>query len=135
VNLAYEFGFVYASKYLNWRFGFEFLKPATLKNMSGTSSGGTEWFTLSNDISGYVPKIGLEANIKTWNASRLYLNADYGLATVTVQNSYSFTSDGLTQFPGMADFREEIQGTGSMIEASVGIETLMSDTTTICLDL
>lgn len=133
-NMAYEFGLVYASTRLNWRFGFEVLKPADLKDIKGKSSGGTTWYTLGNTISGYAPKIGLELSVKNWSASRFFLNADYGYATVNVQNSYTFTSAGTTQFTGMADFREEMEGTGSLVETSMGFETILSDTTTIILD-
>lgn len=134
-NLAYEFGFVYASKIVNWRFGFEILKPSDLKEVKGSSAGGTEYFSLSNSISGYAPKIGLEFNIKKWGQSRLFANLDIGQATVTVQNSYVMTTAGNTQFPTPgADFREEVVGTGNLIESAVGFETLLSDTSTVVFD-
>lgn len=134
LNTSYEFGMVYATKYLNWRFGFEILKPANLKSVKGSSAAGTEWYTVTNDISGYIPKAGLEANLKQWKESRLFASAHYGWATITVQNSYAFTTDGTAQFPGMADFREEIKGTAALIEYSMGFETLLSDTTTLALE-
>lgn len=133
-NMSYEFGFIYATPAVNFRFGFEVIKPTDLKDIKGSSSGGTTWYTLSDNISGYAPKIGLEISLKKWGNSRIYVNGDYGYATVNVQNSYTFTTAGTTQFPGMSDFREEVEGTGSLIESSLGYEFLLSDTTTLVLD-
>jgi hypothetical protein len=134
-NLAYEFGMIYTSGIFNWKFGFEILKPANLKDVKGQSPAGVDWYTVTNDISGYVPKLGLEINLKQWPTSRIYIGGDYGYATVTVQNSYTFTAAGAAQFPSIpADFREEIKGTGSLIESVVGFETLLSDTTTLAID-
>lgn len=131
----YEFGFVYAIKQISLRFGFEVLKPPALKDIKATDAAGTELFLVSNDISGYVPKIALDVNIKQWPQSRIFLNAAYGLATVTVQNSYGFTADGLVAYPALADFREETKGSGTLMEYSIGWEFLAFDTTTLVLDV
>ncbi|MBX2994495.1 MAG: hypothetical protein KF681_06730 [Bdellovibrionaceae bacterium] len=135
-NMSYEFGFVYATPKVSLRIGFEFLKPADLKDMKGTDSGGgTEYYSVSNNISGFIPKVGVELNFKQWAQSRLFASANYGMATVTVQNSYTFTPAGVTAYPTPgADFREEIKGDGSLVEGSLGFETLLSDSTTIVLD-
>lgn len=135
-NMSYEFGFVYATPKVSLRLGFEFLKPTDLKDMKGTDTGGgTEYFTVSNNISGFIPKIGVELNFKEWAQSRLFASGNYGMATVTVQNSYTMTAAGNTAYPTPgADFREEIKGEGSSLEGSVGFETLLSDTTTVVID-
>lgn len=135
-NLAYEFGFVYATRFVNWRFGFEVIKPTDLRGIKGTNStGSTDYYTVTNTISAYIPKIGLEFNLKNWSASRIYASVDYGMATANVQNSYTFTAAGSTQYPTPgADFREEVVGTGTSIESSLGFETLLSDTTTVVLE-
>ena len=137
VNYAYEFGFVYATPMVNLRFGFEILRPTDLKDVKGTSSGGTEYFGMTSSVSGYAPKIGLEANLKQWSQSRLFAAIDYGLATMTVQNSYTFTAAGQAQYPsaGATNFREELKGDGPLIETTLGFETLLSDATTIAFDV
>ena len=134
-NMAYEFGFVYAGQFANLRIGFEFLKPADLRGVKGTSSGGAEYYSVTNNISGFAPKVGLEFNLKQWPQSRIFANVDYGIASMTVQNSYTFTTAGATQYPTPgADFREEIKGDGNLIEGAIGFETLLSDSTTIVFD-
>jgi len=133
-NPSYEFGFIYSTHFINWRFGFEVIKPTDMNGIQGSSSSGTPWYSLNDSISGYVPKLGLEFNVKHWPASRIFLNVDGGYATVTVQNSYTFTAAGSSQFGGISNFTDAVQGTGIMVESSVGFETVLSDTATIVLD-
>lgn len=130
----YEFGFVYSIKDISLRFGFEVIYPSMLKEISGTDASGTQLFTLDSDIAGYVPKIGLDINVKQWPQSRIFLNANYGMATVTLQNSYGFTAAGQTAYPSLIDFREETKGSAALMEYSVGWEFLAFDTTTMVID-
>lgn len=130
----YEFGFVYSIREVSLRFGFEVIYPATVKGISATNAAGTELFTLDSDVSAYVPRLGLDINIKNWQRSRIFLNATYGIANLTVQNSYGFTTDGSAAYPGMTDFREETKATAPLTEVSLGWEFSAFDTTTIVLD-
>lgn len=129
----YEFGFAYSIKEITLRFGFEVIRPSAVKDISGTNAAGTELFTVDTDVSGYVPRIGLDINIKQWTSSRIFLNASYGLANVTVQNSYGFTSAGTAAY-SLADFREEVKGSAPMTEYGLGFEYNAFDTTTVVLD-
>lgn len=131
---SFEFGFMYGVSGIRFRFGFEALKPATLKNISGANASGTELYLLTNDILGYAPKAGLEINLAEWPKSRIYLAGDYGAMSVTVKNTYAFTADGLTAFPGLADFTEELKGSGQSMDGFLGFETLVFDTTTFSLE-
>lgn len=134
-QMGYEFGFVYSAKYLNVRFAIEVLKPPNYQTIKGAAADGTEWLTLNNNITVAVPKIGIEANVKQWKTSRFFLAVDYGSASATIENSYKMTAAGSAQFGGLADFREEVKGNGSMLSYSMGYEFFAFDTTTLMLDV
>lgn len=133
-QMGYEFGFVYASRYMNMRFGFEVIKPPNLAELKGTDGAGTDWFTLNNNVTVYAPKIGVELNVKQWKASRFFISIDAGSASGTIENSYKFTTAGSNQFGGIADFREEIKGSATLLEYALGFEMFLVDTTTIVFD-
>lgn len=130
----YEFGFLYNIKDVSLRFGFEVIKAPQLKDVSATNASGTEMYKVSSDVSGYVPKIGIDMNFKQWQQSRLFLNAAYGYATVVTQNTFAMTAAGSAAFSGVTDFREEVKGTASLLEYSLGWEFLAFDTTTMVID-
>lgn len=133
-QMGYEFGFVYASRYMNMRFGFEVIKPPNMETIKGTDAGGADLFTLNNNISVYAPKIGVELNVKQWKESRFFISIDYGQASGTIENSYKFTTAGSNQYGGIADFREEIKGSAALMEYALGFEMFMFDTTTVVFD-
>lgn len=133
-QMGYEFGFVYASRYMSMRFGFEVIKPPNLATIKGSDAAGSEWFTLNNNITVYAPKLGVEMNVKQWKESRLFLSIDYGSASGTIENSYKFTTAGSNQFGGIADFREEIKGSAALMEYALGYELYLFDSTTVVFD-
>ena len=131
---SYEFGFLFNSGVVTWRVGFEMIQPAALSGVSGSNaSNGTLYYTLNSQISSYMPKLGMEFNLKTWHESRLWLYGEYGYATLTVQNSYNFTAAGTTQF-GIPNFSETVTGIQSNYAASLGFETLLTDTSTVSFE-
>ncbi len=133
---SYEFGFLINAGKVTWRVGLEVLQPPTLSNVSGKdAASGTVYYTMNSQITVYTPKIGFEFNLKTWKENRLWLCAEGGYSTLTVQNNYNFTAAGNTQFPGVANFREVVGGTQISYAVAMGFETLMSDSTTISLEL
>lgn len=130
---AYEFGMVYATRFMNMRFGLEVVKPPNLKEIKATNAAGTELFSVNSNVTVVAPKIGLEANLKQWKLSRVFLAMDYGSATATIENIYTFTSAGTTAY-GLSDFREELRATGTMLEYGLGFEYFIFDTTTMVID-
>lgn len=132
---SFEFGFAYKIRDLRIRFGFEALKPSALKEIVGSDAGGTQLYSLDNDIMGYAPKIGFELNIREWSTSRIYIAGDYGAMSMTVKNTYAFTAAGQSAYPTMVDFTEELKGSGQAIDGALGFETLMFDTTTLAVEL
>lgn len=128
-----EFGFVYSARYLNLRFGLEVVRPPTLAVVASNSSG-TKLYDLSSEITAVIPKIGIEYNIRQWRESRLYLNGNYGLGNIGMTNSYTFTATGAASPMNGVEYTEEGRGTATLAEGSLGLETLMFDTTTLVLE-
>lgn len=132
--MSYEFGFLYNSRSFTWRFGLEFIQPAALAGVSGKDSvTQAKYYTLDSSVTAYIPKVGLELNLKTWSQSRLWMMYEYGAATLTVQNNYTFTAAGTAKY-GIGNFREAVSSYQSMGSAALGFETLMSDNTTFCIE-
>lgn len=135
INNTYGFGFVYATQVMNLIFGLDTFKSEVKNNIGATDSNGAKMYRLSSDLSGYIPKVGLEFNLKSWNDSKFFIIVSGGNATMTLQNSYSFTSEGLTAYPTMSDYREEAKGTATLYENEFGYEKLLSDSTTMVFEL
>ena len=128
-----EFGFIYSSRYLNFRFGLEVVRPPTLAVVA-TNAAGTKLYDISTDISAIIPKIGIEYNIRQWKENRLFLNGNYGQGTLTMTNSYTFTATGAAAPMNGAEYTEEGRGTAALTEGSLAFETLIFDTTTLVLE-
>jgi|GEM_PF-957916 len=130
---SYEFGFLYRTTPLVWRLGFEFLQPNSLTNVTGGTSS-TPYFSLNSNLSVVAAKLELEFNLKQWKQSRVWLLGGAGAGFLTLDNSYTLTSAGTTQFPTVSNFKEEIKGQTLMYDMGLGFETLMSDTTTFFVE-
>jgi hypothetical protein len=133
-NYNGEFGFVYTTPSINFVFAFEVLKSQPRTTMTGSDSGGTKLYDFSSDLSGYIPQLGIELNLKTWTTTRFYLAAAAGTADMVLQNNYKLTTDGTAAFAGVSDFREEGKAKANLQKIYIGYESLMSDTTTIALE-
>ncbi|QDK38936.1 hypothetical protein [Bdellovibrio sp. NC01] len=132
-NYAGEFGFVYSKPAASIRFGLEFLKPQNLDNLVGRS-GATDLYSSSSEMIAFIPKFGIDFNLRTTNESRSFIGANIGYATMTLKNSYTLTAAGQAAYPGMDD-KMEAKGTGIMYGVTLGHEMLLSDTTTCSFEL
>lgn len=132
-NYSGEFGFIYSHPYVNLRFGLEVLKPLALEG--ATASNGTDdLYVADSEMFGYAPKIGLELNLHGNNTSRSFVSLGVGSASVTMKNSYAMTAAGQAAFPGVANHNIETKGSGTLLNASLGYEGLLTDTTTIVVE-
>lgn len=130
-----EFGTVFARPFFNIRTGFEVIHPPEIENISGRrSSDDVELYTLKNNTTVFIPKITMEANIKTWPVSRLFLSGGYGYAMLSARNSYTINSTGNTQFGGLTSFDEDLTGISTLYEGGVGFESLLSDASTFVIE-
>ena len=132
-SMGYEFGFLFASRYLNWRMGVEVLQPPDQKGIAASNAAGTTLYTLESALSALILKGAFEGNVVTWRNSRVSIVAEGGYASLTLQNTYAFQAAGTTAF-GLADFREEVKGSTAMLGGGFLFETLMSDTTTFFVE-
>lgn len=122
-----EFGFVSAGQFLSWRFGFEMIKPPVV---NGTARSATAaLYDIKSDITGFMPKVGLDINLLRGASGRLYLTSYVGQASFTVTNDYS----NLTIAPNTA-FTEKYKGNSQVWSAGVGGEFAAFDTTSLTLE-
>lgn len=132
-NYSGEFGFIYSHPYVSLRFGLEILKPLALEGATA-SNGSDDLYTANSEVFGYAPKIGIEFNLHGNNTSRSFVAVGVGSASVTMKNSYTLTAAGQTAFPGVANHDIETKGSGTLLNASLGYEGLLTDTTTIVVE-
>ncbi len=132
-HLSGEFGFMYAMPWLNIRFGLELLKPADIKDAVGKTSSGSEMYTMTSEISVMIPKVALEVTLHKSPLGRVYLEGGAGYANLAARNSYTMTAAG-TAATGLSDFYEDLRGNTMAYEGAVGLESLLTDSTTIVFE-
>lgn len=124
-----EFGFLYASRALTWRFGFEIVQPKAVSNVVA-SNGTTDLYKMSSTVTAFIPKLGLEFNLRNSGGYRSFVFANVGSASVTVQNDYTNVTISPT-----ADFSTTYKGTGTQMQGGLGFEFGAFDTTSLLLEL
>ncbi|AFY02770.1 hypothetical protein [Bdellovibrio bacteriovorus] len=134
-NYSGEFGFLYTRQYMSLRFGLEIIRPSAIEGSSATNASETELYTADSQILGYAPKLGVEFNLQSNARSRSFVALGVGAASVTMKNSYTLTTDGQTAFPGVSNHDVEAKGSGTLLNASLGYEGLLTDTTTIVVEM
>lgn len=132
-NFSGEFGFIYATKYLNLRFGLEVLKPSDIKDNKGKSSSGSEYYSMNAEISAIIPKLVFEFNVREMPTSRICILAGVGYANLVARNSYTMTTAG-TNSLGVSEFYEDLRGTALQYEGGLAYEKLLSDSTTFMVE-
>lgn len=128
VNQGGEFGFVYATSRVSWRFGFEILKPAALAGVEA-GDGTTTAYTVSSVVMAYLPKVGIELNLRTMDQWRVYIFGQFGTGTLSVTNTYTDVSIA----PG-ADFIVKYQGAATTQGGGMGYEFTAFDTTSVLIE-
>lgn len=124
-----EFGLTYMTKRVAWRFGFEVFKPAKLSEILA-QNGSTDLYSITSDVTGYAPKVGLEIIPWMTNTQKMYVFAYAGSASFTVKNDYT----NVTIAPN-ADHSLEMIGSGSLTGGGLGYEALFFDTTTFVFEV
>lgn len=125
-NVGGEFGFVYATKILSWRFGFEILKPAPV---TAVASNGGDVYSVKSDITGFLPKVGVEINVLRSSWYRMSLFGYAGQTSVTVQNDYSNVT-----VPPSGDFAVKYKGNCNTQGGGLMFEMAAFDTSTLVLE-
>lgn len=134
-NTSGEFGFIYSTPRVSFRFGFEFIKPLKLTQITAKDASLTTMYSLNSDVSGYIPKIGLELSLFYRPQSRGFLYMYGGSASVTVTNDYTMAAAGTAAFPSVVDHQVLMGGTSMAYGGALAYEMWMNDTTTLLFEL
>lgn len=127
-NYGGEFGFIYSSPYVGWRFSFEFIKPNILKDIVA-STGGVTQYTVTSDVAAVTPKLGVEIHLNKKPNYRLYLFGFYGLSNLTLKNTYSQISVN-----SLADHTVEAKSSAASTGGGMAFEYSFVDTTTVIFE-
>lgn len=128
-----EFGFLYSVSLINLRFGIEILKPQVLEGNASNTSGAL--YSYKNEIMGFAPKLGLEINLDRQVDSRSFVSFGAGIADVSLKTDYVLTSIGQSTYSGVSDHGIEAKGSGTTLSASLGYESLLTDSTTLAFEM
>lgn len=134
LNTGAEFGFLWASQFMNLRFGLEILKPANLTGVAAANATDT-LYTISSNLTGYVPKVGAEFNLQSTGTNRSFLFATVGSGSITATNEYDLTAAGSAAFPGVVDHTLKMNGAAQQLAGGLGFEGHLSDSTTYLFEL
>jgi hypothetical protein len=127
-----EFGVAITGKKINLRLGVEIIRPGLVEEAMATS-GASEVYTVTSETSILTPKAVFEFNFKLRSEWRFFGFLGFGYSQVGVLNSYTFSQAGQAQYL-LTDFSEELRGTALSYEGGLGIEVLLSDSTTVALE-
>ncbi len=130
-----EFGFFYGKGKAGFRFSIEVLHPTKLENFTVKDTQAQTLYTATSDITGYIPKLGLEIGLAASQRSRWIFLIYGGSATVTLKNDYVLTATGSAAFPGVSDHSVSIKSTGTQYGGAITYESLFNDSTTFFIDL
>lgn len=123
-----EFGFVYSSPYIGWRFSFEVIKPARVKDVQGLA-GTSVQYLVDSDLTAVAPKLGIEIHLNRKPNFRFYIYGYYGASNLTMINIY-------TQVVAPdADHTVEAKSSAAESGGGLGFETSFVDTTSLIIEL
>lgn len=122
-----EFGFISAGPILSWKFGFEVIKPPVV--VSTARSASASLYEVKSDLTGFMPKFGLDVSFLTTASARYYLSTYIGQASLTVTNDYSSVNIA----PNTA-FTEKYKGNAQAWSAGLGVELAAFDTTSVNIE-
>jgi opacity protein-like surface antigen len=135
-NLSGEVGFiVYSTSHFNLRVGGELMSTDSVMGAKGSSGSGTPLFDLDSRVLAVNPMATFEYIFKPTDHSRFLAYLGLGSATVSLKNSYTFTSAGQTVFGQGASLSESSTAQVTNYNLGVGYEILFVDSVTAMFDL
>jgi hypothetical protein len=129
-----EFGLLLSGTRANLKMSGELLMPKALPGIEGKNPGGTSYFTAESEIQAAVAMATIELLAYPAATSRMMVGLGYGLASVTLVNSYEMTSAGTTA-TGVGDFTEKATAQAPVMQGYLGYETLFTDRATVAFTL
>ncbi len=133
-HLSGEFGILYvASPTLNVRLAGEIIQAGSVDAV-GSNAAGTKLMDLRSEVHAINPNVTFEFIYAQQAQLRFLAYLGAGMASVTMDNSYTMTADG-TSLYGNGDTVEKAQASSISYHGGLGFEVLMADTTTFQMDL
>jgi hypothetical protein len=133
-NASGEFGVLLSGKKANLKLSGELLMPKALSGVEGKNSGGTEYFKAESEITATLGTATIELLAYPAATSRMMVGLGYGLASVTLVNTYEMTTAGTTA-TGVGDFTEKATAQAPVMHGYLGYETLFTDRATVAFTL
>jgi hypothetical protein len=128
-----EFGSVISlGSMVNLRLGVELMRHHPAEG-AGKNPSDQERFQLESSTFIFHPNISVEVIHKVFGNTRFFFYAGAGYADVTVDNAYTMTAQGTTDF-GIGDYTEKLAGSTYSGFGGIGLETLFVDNVTFSAD-
>ena len=131
-NYTIEVGALYSHEAVSLRLGFEAMKPFALTSIG--NDGTSDLYTATSEIMGYMPKVALELTLNSDQTTRSIFSIYGGAASLSMKNSYLLTAAGQAAFPGVSDHGIDTKASATLAGASLGVEGLFTDTTTLLFE-
>lgn len=128
VGTGGEFGFIYSSPYIGWRFSFEILKPTKLQ--SEALAGTVSQYQSESDMTAVAPKLGVEIHLNRKPNYRFYLYGFYGTSNLQMTETYTGVADNV-----VGDHAVEAKSSSAEMGGGLGFETAFVDTTTFTIEI
>lgn len=116
----------------NLRLGLETLRPKSVD--STFSPAGTDQYTVTSEIFSYGPTVTLEFISTTMTSVRFFYFVGGSYHWVTMDNTFDFTTAGLTTFNPLTDHTEKAEATAISYFAGMGFEVMFADNVTLAGD-
>jgi len=134
-NFSGELGFLTnLGEVVSFRVGAEVLQ-SRVSDIIGSDSGGTKLYNLTSEVFVFNPVATLELNISTSDSFRFSVFGGVGLADVSVDNKYAFTSSGLSTLGVSSDYTEKSGALVISAHYGAQIEFAFADTSSMALEL
>lgn len=127
-----EFGLMFSTRLLNFRFGGEYLMPRDQAGINATNTAGAALFSLTSKVSAIIPMVTIELMPYRGVLTRGLIGVGYGYALVSMSNEYTMAAAGTARW-SKADYKEVGTGGGSFMQGYLGWEFLFTDTTTAAI--
>ncbi len=130
-----EFGFTFLlGEKVAMRIGVEGVQSKSITALGNSYGSGTNYLSVVSGSTVFNPNLTFESAFANSGTSRYFGFIGGGYASAKVNNSYTMTAAGQTQYASTpATFGDEWQGTAISADAGLGAEYFIFDNVTISL--
>ncbi len=116
------------------RIGAEVIQHRPVSESKGLDTSGNELFKLTSSVFVFNPQVTFEYVYGAGTSVRYYAAAGFGMANVTVVNTYTMTTAGTSAF-GVGNFDEKMESNTYSGHIETGLETVFTDNVTFMTDV